>query len=75
MKYNIIVWHEASVDPKPGKLLLIKHCGYLYSDFRFALFSLKYDNEYYQVFPDEPSNGPIKLIKNDIIAWAYLPEV
>ena len=75
MKYNILKWHEASIDPNPGKLLLIQHWEYVYPDFRFALFSIKGDNEYYQVFPDEPTHGPIKLKKNDIIFWAYLPEV
>lgn len=74
MKHNI-KWHDASVDPKRRKLLLIKHCGYVYPDFRFAMFSIKGDNEYYQVFSDEPSHGPIKLNKNDIMLWAYLPEV
>ena len=75
MKYNNFKWHKASVDPKPGKLLLIQHQSYVYPDFRFAIFSFKGDNEYYQVFPDEPSRGPIKLYKNDIILWVYLPEV
>ena len=72
---NKFKWHDASVDPKRGKLLLIQHCAYVYPDFRFALFSVNGDGEYYQVFPDEPQQGPIKLNKNDIILWTYLPEV
>ena len=73
-KYYILSWNTILTNPVKGRLLLIKHCAYLYSDYRFALFSLKDDNEYYQVFPDEPSHGPIKLYKNDIILWSYLPE-
>ena len=71
MKYNNFKWHKASVDPKPGKLLLIQHQSYVYPDFRFAIFSFKGDNEYYQVFPDEPSKSDgrtVAILKISILA-------
>lgn len=71
MKYTILKWYNIlKHTPEPEKLLIIKNLITLSYD--FAVY-VRHENRFY-VLNRGTTGNPVKINKNAIIEWAYIPE-
>lgn len=74
-KFNIIKWNDPTkTKPDCGKLLLLKYWQLGVITYRFARYTCEWDGGYYENFPGRVIM-PKKLITENVVFWAYMPEV